>query len=351
MEKIWWERVPDALAFAAGISESLLEEKSVIIQSQGDIPWRGYMVYVIKEAVKQKNSSKRFESIEGVDDPGAYLLRKFCKPEKRAMYRPSKTYARFLAENDDIVLHSRYLWVTANSRENLEMWADFVSAYIKERGSGKEMAAFILEYAGAECIDARRGVRQYVFEDYISEYDRIVFATLASSTVKEEPFIKRYLAELASDVVENDIELCAECLKRAQEFLRDPQALTSQITHNGRRSDGRPFSFSKSREEISRAIWLAQIKTVYPVLEEYREAFVEKYAADIQAQLPIKSTYGEVFADPKEVELGTLFYMAGQRKLNISSQEYERLKRYREARNVLSHLNVLRFEDVRELII
>ena len=75
----------------------------------------------------QQDSSRRFEVIRNVDDPGPYLLQEFCKPEKRAAYRPAKGYAKFFAESDDIVLHSRYLWVHAESIKMLETWVTFVS--------------------------------------------------------------------------------------------------------------------------------------------------------------------------------------------------------------------------------
>ena len=84
MEQIWWERVPNAAAFTTEMIENLLSEKSIILHCCGDLPWYSYMVNFIKESVKQQNSSKRFESIQDVSEPGKYLLKEFCKQEKRA---------------------------------------------------------------------------------------------------------------------------------------------------------------------------------------------------------------------------------------------------------------------------
>lgn len=349
MEQIWWERVPNAMAFVSDVASDLLNEKSLILQYSSDIPWYTSMVNAVKSAVRQKNSSKSFEVIRNVDDPGVYLLREYCKPEKRASYRPAKSYAKFIAESDDIVIHDRYFWVQIQSAKNLEDWTSFVSDYLKERQKEKATAVFIIEWQDEKNVKAKKGIRIRNFDDYISTYDRIVFAMLAASSLTETPFIKSYLSELASSVLKNDIELCAECMCQYHAFLKAPFATINHIMTSNVRSDGREYSFSKSEETVKHNIWQAQIKTVYPVLEEFREAFVKKHRSAIQNELPISSSTGEKYTDPEDVELGTLVYMAGSGKLSLKTKEYEELVRYREARNNLSHLNTLSLEEIQEL--
>ena len=89
---------------------------------------------------------------------------------------------------------------------------------------------------------------------------------------------------------------------------------------------------------MNHLIWLAQIKTVYPVLEEYREDFVQRHSSAIARHLPITSSYGETYDDPNDVELGTLKYMADNGMLYLSAKEYESLKTNKDARNKLSRL-------------
>ena len=349
MEQIWWEKVPNAVAFVSDIVENLLNEKSIILSCSGELPWYSGMVRTIKEAVKQQNSSKRFEIASGIQNPGAYLLKEFCKPEKRAEYRPTKSYAKFFAGSDDIVLHGRYIWVNVSAKVQLDAWTDFVSEYIKERGKGKETAVFILEWNRTENIQAKRGIKICSFDEYVSEYDRIVFCTLASSSLGERPFIKDYLTELAANVAGNDIELCAACLRNYREFLSNPYKAICQVVHDQVRSDGADYTFDKNEEDVNHLIWRAQIKTVYPVLEEYREDFVQKYASVIAKHLPITSSYGERYDEPSDVELGTLKYMADNGMLYLPVKEYECLRINKEARNKLSHLTPLTLEEVKSL--
>jgi hypothetical protein len=298
----------------------------------------------------QANASKRFEVIRNVDDPGPYLLQEFCKPEKRAFYRPSKTFAQFFAESDDIVLHARYIWVYVESLENLEKWTEFVSDYAKKRGKNKETAVFILEWKGERVKVSKKGIKTLSFDDYINEYDRIVFSMLASSSVREEVRVKNYLAELASDIAGNDIELCAACLKDYKLFLKEPFKAVQHVIGNSLRSNGEIFLFNGTADDVKHYVWQAQIRTIYPLLEEFREIFVSKHESAIEKELPITSSYGEIYDDPKDVELGTLVFMADNGRLQLKPQSYFKLKRFKEARNKLSHLDVLTEDEIRELL-
>ena len=350
MKSIWWNQVTNAVRFVADIKQCLLEEKSILLKYSNAMPWRDQFEESVREAVKLQNAEKKFVEIPEVEEPGEYILKEFCKKEKRAEYRPSKGYAKFFAESDDIVLHDRYLWIEVGSVECLEKWLSFVSEYLKERGKHENKTVFILEWSNNTQPPIKKGIKVFSFDDYIGEYDRIVFAVLASSDIKENLFIKEYIAELVSSVTGNDIELCAECIRGYKTFLENPGEYIKQIIVNKTRSDGTDFFYDKDSEAVEHLIWLAQIKTIYPWLEEYREDFVQKHSTVIMKQLPIQASYGEIYSDPKDVELGTLMYMVGNDYLPLSITEQEKLKACKEARNKLSHLTALSIDEILELL-
>lgn len=350
METIWWNQVTNAVKYVTNIKQSLLEEKSILLRYASGMPWRDQLVNSVIEAVKLHNGDKKFVKVSNVDDLGKYLLKEFCKPEKRTEFRPSKGYAKFFAESDDIVLHDRYLWVKIDSLKNLEDWLNFVSDYIKERGKKASNAVFILEWSGEASTSVKKGIKVYSFDDYIGEYDRIVFAVLASSSIKDRPFINTYLSELVANVAGNDIELAAECINHYKSFLENPLAFMRMTSDEKIRSDGEQFCYSKDADEVAHLIWLSQIKTIYPYLEEYREDFVQRHYNAIAKQLPIQASYGETYDDPKDVELGTLMYMAGSGIISLNTAEYKKLKKYKEARNKLSHLTSLSIREIKDLL-
>lgn len=87
-----------------------------------------------------------------------------------------------------------------------------------------------------------------------------------------------------------------------------------------------------------RYLWVSGIpKSRY----EYRSSFIRKYRNQIVGALPITTSYGEQVANPEEVEIGVLVYLAGNGKIPLESREYETLAAFREARNRLAHLNTL----------
>lgn len=350
MDKIWWSQVTNAVKYISDIKASILDEKSIIIRHSKEIPWKECFQETVQEAVKLQNSEKKFVQFTTTMNPGEYLLNEFCKKEKRAEYRPMKGYAKFLAGSDDIVLHDRYLWISVPDEKCLVEWTNFVTEYIKERGKRDKAAVFILEWEGTGIGNTPKGIKTFSFDDYIGEYDRLVFAMLASSNTKMPPFIQDYTAELVASIAGNDIELCATCLSGGKEFLENPIDYVRGIEKNMWHSSGTPFVLGNNNQELEHLIWRAQIKTVYPFLEEYREEFVQKHEPEIAKQLPIQTSYGDIFNDPKDVELGTLLYMAGNGSIKLPTKEYSRLKRYREARNKLAHLSVLDFKDVEELL-
>ncbi len=351
MERIWWERVPDAIAFVEDVANALLDEKSVLLQEAHRIPWYSGFAFAVQEEVEQKDASKGVERISQVENPGKYLFEEYCIPEIRALYRPSRTFANFLAENDGVSLHSKYFWVEVETAEALKAWTDFVSEYLVGRGKQKkEAAAFVLEWRGERSKISRKGIRSMSLDEYINEYDRMVFSMLASSTVREEVGMKHYLAELAANVAGNDVELCAECLDRYQEFLENPWGTLREITENAWRSNGEPFVGPADEAEAERLIWRAQIKTLYPLVEEFRGAFARKYTKAIAKELPVTAPFGETFDDPKDVELGTLVFMVASGRLKVKANEYARLVKCKDARNKLAHLRALGIEEIRELL-
>ena len=349
MEQIWWSRVPNALAFSSDIIESIVNEKSILLHSNHGIPWYPSFIKNIHDRSEERMPSKRFNTIDGKEDPGPYLLHEYCKKEKRASYRPNKTHAKFFAQSDDIVLHNMFFLVNIPSERQLASWQSFVADYIHERPKEKEKAVFLLVWKGQKPTTIKKGIRLFSFDDRISDYDRIVFSTLASSFVSEPALLKGYLTELSAILLSSDIELCGNCLHDYRAFLEDPVQHIKSIVATETRHDGTSFVFNIDSEEKKRRIWQAQIRSIYPHLEQFRQHFIARHYSEIQKQLPINSSYGEICNMPEDVELGTLVYMVGIGKLSLSDSEYKKLKIYKDARNTLSHLNILTLHEILNL--
>lgn len=349
MEQIWWEKVPNAALFVRKLVDSLLEEKSLILHTSVPLPWRGYFVRSVRDEVQQQCAGKSFENIAATKDPGKYLLEHYCKWEKRADYRPAISPAKFLSISDDIVLHQRIFWVQPETREEFEAWTQFIAEYVRYRGKDKEAAAFVLEWRDEQTVPIQKGLTVLDFSKEVGEYDYFAFCVLAASSVHKSRLIQSYLTELATGIAEDDVELCGVCLDVSQKLMENPYDTIREIADTQYRSDGMDFVFEKTRTEVKRMVWLAQLKAVYPVLEQYRENFVERHREEIARNLPLKTSLGETYDSPEEVELGALKMMANTNMLILAPEEYNRLRLYRDARNRLAHLDPLYYEEIREL--
>ncbi len=140
--------------------------------------------------------------------------------------------------------------------------------------------------------------------------------------------------------------LCAVCVAKGMEFLNAPYETIQKVTEDLVRSDGERYCFSKSQEEVDTLLWEAQLKYVFPLVENYRRYFVKKYYDFIKAVLPINNGYGDQVMVPEEAELGNLMYLVERGGIPVSAEESMELKRYRKARNELAHMNLLSNEEL-----
>lgn len=349
MDKVWWTHITKAHAFMEDIVASAAAGKSILLSMPKNVPWRDTLLEMVEDSLKLENSKNAFDYIPCPEEnAGLFLLNKYCKKEKRASYRYGISYAEFLGKCEDIVLNDRYVWIYDIPQNKCEEWLDFITEYNKNVKE-KTPAVFILEIQD-ECGTgkAKKGIHRLAFNQNINAYDRFAFCALAASdtsTCKE--YLRPYLAELVSSVCRDDIELCAECVRKGSQFLKSPEETLNQVISESSRSNGKSFVYSRSPEELKTLIWEAQLKNVFPVIEKYRSSFITKYRDSIKRALPISSAYGQQATTPEEVEIGMLIYLVGNGSIRLdNSSEYQELERFRDARNKLAHLSTVDFDTV-----
>lgn len=147
-------------------------------------------------------------------------------------------------------------------------------------------------------------------------------------------------------MVENDIELSAECVANYKDVLGSPMEAIRNIADSCERSDGTPFRFDKTASEIDHAVWRAQIRVIYPLIEEYRERFIEQHSREMREYLPIEDAFKEEINDPEDVEIGMLLNMSFNGMVQLDTPKYEELKLFKKSRDKLSHLNCLTMDEV-----
>ena len=216
--------------------------------------------------------------------------------------------------------------------------------------SDRNAAVFVLNWQGTDKMSRKKKLGFINYDSFVGEYDHLIFAMMASASIQQDTLPKNYLAEMLVQVLGRNIEMYLECLDRYEDFLNDPYATVQSIGETMYCGAEETDIFSKTEDDMNYAVWSAQIKTLYHLLEEYRGSFVSKYRDAIAKNLPIKTPWGEEYKEPDDVELGTLKALACSRRVVLTDNEWKRLLAFYEARNKLSHLKVLAFHEVCDLI-
>ena len=344
MDELWWKQIPGARRFLRAATDALLHNESVILALPPSMPWGGTFYDLAAEELSHWNPRNRLETFPCPrEDVGEYLLNHYCKKEKRATYRRGISHAAFLARSEGLVLNSCYLWVRDIRGEQLDAWIQFIAEYNRNLPHGHSPALFLLETAEEEARKKVRGIQRVAYSECVDAYDRFTFCALASADVALEPGLRPYLTELCSTLCGEDVELCAACIRRGRAFLEDPEGTLRAIAREEARSDGTPFDIAPLEAELPERIWRSQVRALFPVLQQYLSGFIQQHRAEIQRNLPITNSFGEVIDDPQDVELGLLVLLAASQRLALSGGEHTRLHQFRDARNSLAHMKPVDF--------
>lgn len=349
MDRIWWTQMVKPGAFVHNIVDTLFDEQNVILQLPGAVPWYETFLSEVENGLIGLGCQREvtFAEYDDTVAPGEWLLNKFVKKEVRRTHRIGVSHASFLASLPDLTLHDSVVWIQNITEKGMTGWLSFIRDYRKQLPKTLSGALFVLEYRGHLGHIATGKAKLISFRSEISSYDRYAFCTLIASGSRLNAEVLPYLAELVSSVCVDDIELCAACIEKEEQFARDPESCLREIAQNERHSDGSVYSIEGPLAGLDQLVWKSQIRFVFPLLEQYRMSFVQKHWRDISTQLPYTNQFNETFSVPEEVELGLLYAFTSQGAVQMSdNEEFSVLRKVKDMRNDLAHLRPVSYEDI-----
>ena len=355
MDRLWWKQITSARKFADLILESVFSYKGTILVLPEATPWYEVLKEQIETGIAEKDPDRSLQYIQSPEkNVGRFLLNKYCKEEKRAEYRPRPGFSEavFLAKSTDIVMNTKIIWVSGIPKSAYDEWISFLTEYYKNAADERSPATIILETSDPELAKkAKKGIIKIRFDENITQYDIFTFCALAIAETSSSQKTRQYLAELVSLVCGNDVELCAECIRLWHSFIREPYGTLMQIRAESIRSNGKEYAVQLTETEVERKVWEAQIRHVFPAIEEFRSEFVSRHKGQLVHLLPVDNSFGEVCREAEDLELGTLYFMACSGAFNISkAEEKKKLDDYRVMRNLLAHLKTLTFDQVEKVL-
>ena len=200
----------------------------------------------------------------------------------------------------------------------------------------------LLESAG---VTAAKRLTVFRYSDYVSDYDCMMLCLTLVSDLSCSRAEKMYLCEVASNIARNQVELAALLASEKLALLHDPAAVAESVyQENG-------VKVTNLQEAVRTAVWEAQIKLVFPKLENFRAGIIQKYEAKLQRFLPIRSSNNDRIDKATDLEIGQLFYICKENRASKITEyaEFEQLRKMRDARNTLAHWETLSYDQLKDI--
>lgn len=339
---IWWNQIPDSIKFFESLKAELSADMNVIYVSKTPLPWWTTLYGKVKADMGEITSTRTLEHIRHENGcvPGKIIMDRFCSDEIQAGYWPGQSYAEYLASLEVTTLNNRIIWVdNITDAADAGLWIDFIKSYNKNRcanAAKTQQALFILGCNGNLSLD--------VNNDFIvtckapnDTFDRYMFCAMNTSEAHCSYYLKQYIAELAFNLGGDNPELCGELAIRGEELISQPHEIYRDVFSNL----GIQTSEYKRTEISDSCIRIAQMKILFPVLEEKRLELIRKYRKSLLSLLPVQNSLDDIVCIPENLELGTLYHLYREQNLQMDTADAEALLKYREIRNQIAHNEIV----------
>lgn len=348
---VWWTLVNSAAALIEQIKNRVENRENVFISCENSLPWKDTFYELSRNALAEISSQRSLEFISaaGENDPGRFLMMRMCPASVRSEYWPDMTCAEFLSQRNDLILNNRIVWVKDVENDMLlEKWFEFISEYCRlSEEQSHEHAIFIVEYVGKNVNKKPPSIINTI-KFSATYFDRYIFALSMLSELSVESVIKQYVAELACSLCKDNVELCGLLAESGIKLAQNPNMCVKEQFEIGR-SDTSVFS-DPGTDEIYSGILMAQIKIIFPVIEQFRLNFIKTHESIIRKNLPIVNSLNEKVEEPNELELSGLCSVSRSYMSGFTETEKSMLLKYRNYRNKLAHNGIIDWQDVEKIL-
>ena len=341
--ELWWNRLVNSVRFLDDVKEALIDGKSVVLNFSDKIPWTDDLISGLEQKLSVLTDVRSFTVNDVSSDntpPAKYLFEHYFNETERQKYWPNRSYEQFMAENDNTPLNRRILCIKGISYMKAAAWLKTVTEYLEHRNSD-ERCIFILLVQQMP-TNSSKLITSLKYSDYVSDYDCFMLCLTLLSSENCTSAEKIYVSEIAGNIAANNVEKAGILAKAGIALAEDTLSAAGDIlAENG-------IILTNLNEIVEKAVWEAQIRLVFPRLEDFRREMVQKYNKQIQKHLPVTSSSGERVNKASEVEIGPLCAMCIKEKFMMKA-DLDRLIRMRDARNSLAHRDTLTYKQLREL--
>jgi len=350
---IWWDHVTGPSHLVETTAKVLLEGKSICLITQGGLQFRSTFFNRIANALRKDNNSLLLENAtENTDNPEDYLIEHF---RLDANYRPHMLKTDFLRNNH--TLTNRLLPIVTKNGDNVRDWLDFIKSY---KSNSLKDGLFLLEISEAPPTPVSQKYLEILkYDNFITEYDSLLFAGLINDNTKLNHVEKRYITAMAVSFFGTNVE-CIDDFIRRYKIDQNP-------------FDAIPEKFLTDKDYFAdKRLWNAQIQELFPLIMHKTHDFIKTWRENIDEAFEfirnsynlfpngLVNGYDKPINSPDELELATICFLMKKRRAENSGKfvievqnqdnEYKKLDFLRKMRNNIAHGKICQPKDVVELL-
>lgn len=344
--ELWWKRISNTSRLIEDIADKLNLGKSVIVNFENSIPWADTFKELIESRLREHGTQRGFDikSVSKDQNPGEFIFEAYCHPNDKPNYWMTETYEAFMArENENSVLKEKYVCIEGICSYNASRWLRSIDEYLSCFNDSDNHGIFLLLNHG-NIPNAPASVSSFNYDNYISDYDSLMLCLTIVSELKCSSKEKQYIAEAANILSNGSYEIAGQLAEKGFELIEDPCRTAANIFRKNK------ISYTDLSNQVNSALWEAQTKIVFPIVEAYRKYFSEKYSDKIAEHLPFNDNMtSQKIYNVNELEVGHLLYLSERFKF-AEKRDHDKLTVIKEARDNASHWNVIDLERFRELI-
>lgn len=320
--ELWWNYVPVGVSIKEYIVHQLTEGRCVLLDTSR-LPWEEELLKNVQTDVELADAELNWIEIDAEESIGNKPINYLG-----SFYGVDQIPVEKMIQQQIRNLHS-CCWVRNISENESQAWIKMA----KELFSGKEKQNFrlVLELPS---VMARGIGKIAVIDTRIERFDIYYFALsiLASGNLGKN--FQEYAATLCSELADGNVEFCYALCKNIDNVLRDPLSACMASEAD-----------SRQKQLVCRA----QTRSISPLIDIGRLKLISIFGMRIASILPQKDDYGTEISDVNEVELRHLVYFSRNNLLTLTPKEKDVLYCLYNARNSISHLNLLSYDEIQKL--
>ena len=317
VDELWWSRVPTAERMVKNARDILLAYKSM--QIFPDMVWKETFLVQVLTKIRNIDAALVDFTLDGSPMDQNTALIDNIADQLGFGFNFDGSLDTLLEQLEG---NTRYIWIAHGlSKKHLNE----AHQLIRELGRRHAHISVVLEDDTQAQVKSLSQIKLKP-----TRMDVHYFAWTLLMEQSDVPLME-YAAVLCEELSGGDLARCAALCEHIHELLKDARTVCDWL----------------SEDEILKAVHLAQLRGVQPVIEQQRLRFIAGLGSRIEQILPFEDEYSGRYTSPREVELRHLIFF--RRDLSLTQAELSLLNQLYEARNDLAHLKILSEDMIKGL--